>query len=165
VPRDGEPAKLTETEVGGHPRRARGHAVIREQGPARLFQAQSEQVALWRRPMYRPERHASVPIPRFASVCGLQPVSDSEVRLNLRHAPARTSESKDTGKAMILAPPRTRSSQSDLRHGCANFGFAALVADFGIVGHQQLYDSSAALNPKFATGLAAVLVRTSGSRH
>jgi hypothetical protein len=71
-----------------------------------------------------------------------RPVSDSEVRLNLRHAPARTSESKDTGKAMILAPLRTRSSQSDLRHGCANFGFAALVADFGIVGHQQLYDSS-----------------------
>ena len=29
----------------------------------------------------------------------------------------------------------------------------------------QLYDSSAALNPKFATGLAAIAVRTSGSRH
>jgi hypothetical protein len=28
-------------------------------------------------------------------------------------------------------------------------------ANFGIEGHQQIYDSSAALNPKFATGLAA----------
>src|ERR1700730_8539914 len=27
------------------------------------------------------------------------------------------------------------------------------------------YDSSAALNPKFATGLAAIAMRTSGSRH
>src|ERR1700736_2257639 len=39
------------------------------------------------------------------------------------------------------------------------------VANFGIEGHQQLYDSSAALNPKFAIGLAAIVVRTSGSRH
>src|ERR1043166_387469 len=51
---------------------------------------------------------------------------DSEVRLNLRHTPVRTSESKDTGQPMILAPLRTLSSQSDLRHGRANFGFAAL---------------------------------------
>src|ERR1700732_2503195 len=39
------------------------------------------------------------------------------------------------------------------------------VANFGIEGHQQLYDSGAALNPKFAIGLAAIVVRTSGSRH
>jgi putative SOS response-associated peptidase YedK len=38
-------------------------------------------------------------------------------------------------------------------------------ANFGIVGHYQTYDSSAALNPKFASGLAASVVRTSGSRH
>src|ERR1051325_10712492 len=45
-------------------------------------------------------------------------------------------------------------------------GYAALaVANFAIEGHQQLYDSSAASNPKFATGLAAIVVRTSGSRH
>jgi len=118
VPRDGEPAKLTETEVGGHPRRARGHAVIREQGPACLFQAQSEQVALWRRPMYRPERHASVPIAKFASVCGLQ------------------------------ASVRFRSSPEPAARPGANFG---------IEGHWQSYDSSAASNPKFAIGLAARL--------
>jgi hypothetical protein len=58
VPRDGEPAKLTETEADGHLRRACGRAVIRERGPARLFQAQSGQVALWLRPVYRPKRHA-----------------------------------------------------------------------------------------------------------
>src|SRR5262249_31763292 len=40
-----------------------------------------------------------------------------------------------------------------------------LDANFGIEGHQQLYDSSAALNPKFATRLAAIVMRTSGSRH
>jgi hypothetical protein len=38
-------------------------------------------------------------------------------------------------------------------------------ANFGIEGHQRRYDSSAALNPKFAIGLAAIAVRTSGSRH
>ena len=38
-------------------------------------------------------------------------------------------------------------------------------ASFGIEGHWQIYDSSAALNPKFAIGLAAIVVRTSGSRH
>ena len=118
MPRDGEPAKLAETEVGGHPRRARGHAVIREQAPARLFQAQSEQVALWRRPMYRPERHASVPIAKFASVCGLQ------------------------------ASVRFRSSPEPAARPGANFG---------IEGHWQSYDSSAASNPKFAIGLAARL--------
>ena len=90
VPRDGEPAKLTETEVGGHLRRACGRAVIREQGPARLFQAQSGQVALWRRPVYRPKRHASVPIPKFAGV--------------YRTLGKRTSESKDTSNSMILVP-------------------------------------------------------------
>jgi hypothetical protein len=42
---------------------------------------------------------------------------------------------------------------------------ARSVANFGIEGHWQLYDSSAALNPKFAIGLAAIVVRTSGSRH
>jgi hypothetical protein len=59
--------KLTETEVGGHLRRACGRAVIREQGPARLFQAQSEQVALWRRPVYRPKRHARRWVGRVSS--------------------------------------------------------------------------------------------------
>jgi hypothetical protein len=29
-------------------------------------------------------------------------------------------------------------------------------ANFGIEGHEQLYDSSAALNPKFAIGVAAI---------
>jgi hypothetical protein len=38
-------------------------------------------------------------------------------------------------------------------------------ANFGIEGHQQIYHASAALNPKFAIGLAAIVVRTSGSRH
>src|SRR5262245_24957977 len=38
-------------------------------------------------------------------------------------------------------------------------------ANFGIKGTLALYDSSAALNPKFATALAARCVRTSGSRH
>ena len=33
---------------------------------------------------------------------------------------------------------------------------ARSVANFGIEGHQQRYDSSAALNPKFAIGLAAI---------
>src|ERR1051325_9575207 len=42
---------------------------------------------------------------------------------------------------------------------------ARSVANFGIEGHWQRYDSSAALNPKFAIGLAASVVRTSGSRH
>ena len=42
---------------------------------------------------------------------------------------------------------------------------ARSVANFGIEGHEQIYNSSAALNPKFATGLAAIVVRTSGSRH
>src|ERR1700731_1117399 len=32
-------------------------------------------------------------------------------------------------------------------------------------GTLEIYDSSAALNPKFATGLAVIVVRTSGSRH
>jgi len=36
----------------------------------------------------------------------------------------------------------------------ANFGFAGLT-----------YESIALLNPKFAIGLAALVVRTSGSRH
>src|ERR1043166_6009156 len=90
---------------------------------------------------------------------------DSEVRLNLQHTPVRTSESKDTGQPMIVAPLWTRSSQSDSRQGGANFGFAALDANFGIEGHWQIYDSSAALNPKFAIGLAAIVVRTSSSRH
>jgi len=38
-------------------------------------------------------------------------------------------------------------------------------ANFGIEGHWQIYDSSAALNPKFATERPALFVRTSGSRH
>jgi hypothetical protein len=38
-------------------------------------------------------------------------------------------------------------------------------ANFGIEGHWQIYESSAALNPKFALGLAVIVVRTSGSRH
>src|ERR1051325_8393103 len=42
---------------------------------------------------------------------------------------------------------------------------ARFEANFGIEGHEQLYDSSAALKPKFAIGLAAIVVRTSGSRH
>jgi len=39
-------------------------------------------------------------------------------------------------------------------------------ANFGIEGHQQLYDSSAALNPKFANGLAAIVceLRVRGTR-
>jgi hypothetical protein len=53
--------------VGGRLRRACGRAVIREQGPARLFQAHGEQVALWRRPMYRPERHAGRWVGRVSS--------------------------------------------------------------------------------------------------
>ena len=40
---------------------------------------------------------------------------DSEVRLNLTHAPERTSESKDTSNSMILVPLSTRSSQSHSR--------------------------------------------------
>jgi hypothetical protein len=49
-------------------------------------------------------------------------------------------------------------------HTLAARSHARSHANFGIEGHWQLYDSSAALNPKFATGLAAVVMRTSGSR-
>jgi len=52
--------------------------------------------------------------------------------------------------------PRFRSSHHFVARSFANFG---------IEGHQQTYDSSAALNPKFANGLAARMMRTSGSRH
>jgi hypothetical protein len=39
-------------------------------------------------------------------------------------------------------------------------------ANFGIEGHQQRYESGAALNPKFAIGLAAMLceLRVRGTR-
>ena len=39
---------------------------------------------------------------------------------------------------------------------------APSFANFGIENHQQLYDSSAPLNPKFAVELAAQYARTSG---
>jgi hypothetical protein len=72
-------------------RRATGQARGNRSGwPARLFQAQSEQVALWRRPMYRPERHASAPIPKFASAWGLL---GSELR-----------NRRTLGNSMILVP-------------------------------------------------------------
>src|SRR5262249_13291559 len=57
---------------------------------------------------------ASVPIPKFARV--------------LRHAPMRTSESKDTRKSMILVPLlNPKFAYEPCPKCCANFGLAALV--------------------------------------
>jgi hypothetical protein len=67
VPRDGDPAKLTESEAGGDLRHACGRAVIRELVRRAIFQALTEQVALWRRPVYRPKRHARRRVGRVSS--------------------------------------------------------------------------------------------------
>src|ERR1043166_8677637 len=50
---------------------------------------------------------------------------DSEVRLNLQLAPVRTSESKDTGQTYDCSAALNPKFAIELRHGCANFGFAA----------------------------------------
>src|SRR5262245_18094071 len=66
-----------------------------------------------------PERIAdrsrtSVPVPKFAVICGT-------LSCELRNQ-------RDTSKSNVLVPPGTRSSQSDSRHGGANFGTAAFLA-------------------------------------
>src|ERR1043166_3105595 len=75
-------------------------------------------------------------------------VPDSEVRLTLRLALERTSESRDTSNSMILVPLLTRSSQTDLPQCCANFGFAALAFRRGLTSRgrraKQAGDSSEA---------------------
>ena len=59
--------------------------------------------------------NASVPVPKFAGICGT-------LSCELRNQ-------RDTSKSKVLVPPGTRSSQSDSRHGGANFGFGGLAYD------------------------------------
>src|SRR5262245_2536873 len=56
-----------------------------------------------------------VPVPKFAGIC-------STLSCELRNQ-------RDTSKSNVLVPPGSRSSQSDSRHGGANFGFGAPAYD------------------------------------
>jgi hypothetical protein len=65
----------------------------------------------------------------------------------------------------VLAVPKLTKERAVSRFRSSPDLAARFDANFGIDGHEKIYNASAALNPKFATGLAAIMVRTSGSRH
>ena len=80
------------------------------------------------------------------------------ILFNLVHnaiAVARHGALRSLGRRVAHSCPDCEVGQT-FRHSYANFG---------IKGLQQLYDSSASLNPRFATKCAARCVRTSGSGH
>src|ERR1043166_1045749 len=83
--------------------------------------------------------------------CGSRPVG----RLCAKAAVAHTSATNATNKPLMSAPGSARAGLVSRFRSSPEFA-ARSEANFGIEGHQQHYDSSAALNPKFATGLAAV---------